>query len=227
MAITGPGGAPPMAISGPTAGGIQGPSAGGVATPFGAGGQPGAAVPPAESRSQNLRVYAIVFFLLFAFCVVTLVTVWALVFAGGEDPEPAVADAPIAAPAPPPPPPSGPAQDTAEPREVKPKPQRRRSQPRAETPSAPAPAPAPKPKVGPGPLTITLTEGNATGVEVKCAGSGFRQRGSFTGGKVTVPNVPAEDCELHFKGGAPAMYRPVRGNQTVTCRIQGTTGVCK
>jgi hypothetical protein len=42
-----------------------------------------------------------------------------------------------------------------------------------------------------------------------------------------VSGVPQESCTVHFKGGAPASFGPVRGGQGLSCNIVGNTAVCQ
>ncbi|MFH1466817.1 MAG: hypothetical protein ABIO70_20705 [Pseudomonadota bacterium] len=96
-------------------------------------------------------------------------------------------------------------------------------------PPAPPPAPVPAPAVPPGPDALVITmSGDApvTGIEVVCPG-GFRQRVSFEERVATVAGVPAEACSINFKGPTSARYQPVRGGQSLTCHLQGTTAVCE
>jgi hypothetical protein len=66
-----------------------------------------------------------------------------------------------------------------------------------------------------------------TSVQLSCT-SIAPQRGNFAGGVASVPNVPtSEDCTLNFKGGPPAMFRPVRGGQTLSCTFTGATASCR
>jgi hypothetical protein len=90
----------------------------------------------------------------------------------------------------------------------------------------PAPAPPPPPANAPGSITITIP-GSAlfTGIEVTCP-DGFRQRGSFVGGKATIPHVPAMKCDLIFKGGLPAR-NTIRGGETKNCTFNDGIAVCK
>ncbi|MCB9760090.1 MAG: protein kinase [Alphaproteobacteria bacterium] len=217
-------------ISGPVA---SGPQAGAIAqgpvanTPFQVAGG-GAAPPPAdaEQRTQSNRVYAIVLAMFFLVGVAIFAAVW---FRPTGD---AVADAPSD---PPPVVKEEPSKDRGKRRTVD-----------TGTPAAEEDIPKEAPKVsrpprtpsttpkstsssaGPGTVAVKLgggTEGT-TSVEVTCP-SGFRQRGRVSGGSASVTGVPSENCTLHFKGGAPAKFAPVRGGQSLNCSIIGTTAQCQ
>ncbi|MDP6934260.1 MAG: hypothetical protein QGG40_15145, partial [Myxococcota bacterium] len=83
------------------------------------------------------------------------------------------------------------------------------------------------PAVGAGSLRITLQDpSQASKIEIVCP-SGFRTRAAFAGGSATVSGVPQESCTVHFKGGAPASFGPVRGGQGLSCNIVGNTAVCQ
>lgn len=219
---------PPVArppIGGPVAQGpiqpiVQGPVVsygGGGGTPFQVSGPTPVNAPPPEAdrRVQSNRVYAILVgvFLLVAVAVVAAVWIIPPKREAEKLPDPPVATAtpaPIAEPEP--------EKDTAPPPAPveKPKPK----------PKATTPKPTPAPSKGPATLTVALKDASqATSVEVVCP-SGFRQRSALAGGRGSIASVPQEDCTLYFKGGAPAQYKPVRGGQSLSCSIQGTTGLC-
>lgn len=236
-----PGGMPggmggPMAISGPIAAGPTASS--GSRSPFEVGAPPDAGSADPETRARSFRIYAIVLALFFLFFMTTVIAVAALVIttrAGEDDTEKPVAkvekveresvkkkskggggDTGAALPPPPPPPPP----KAAAPRSSG------GSKSTASAPSSSAPsAPAPRASSGPGPITIKVGGGKWTGVEVTCP-SGARQRGAFNGDSSTVPSIPKEDCELHFKGGPPAKFRPVSGGNTYNCNFNSNVMQC-
>jgi hypothetical protein len=77
-----------------------------------------------------------------------------------------------------------------------------------------------------GPLTVTIPPSEPfTTLYVACA-SQSALRASFVGGVATIPHVPDESCTMSFKGGLPAMYRPVRGGQSLSCSFVGATATC-
>jgi hypothetical protein len=62
-------------------------------------------------------------------------------------------------------------------------------------------------------------------LEVTC-GNTYRERANFTENAATFEAVPAKEaCELHFKGGTPARYRPITPGSW-RCTISNTTAVC-
>jgi hypothetical protein len=65
-----------------------------------------------------------------------------------------------------------------------------------------------------------------TGIEVVCPG-GFRERATFEAGVARVDGVPAEACAVNFKGPLNARFQPVKGGQSLLCRLQGATAVCE
>ncbi len=223
-------------IQGPTpgmGGGIQGPvaSAGG-GTPFQVQG-PTPTAPPADSgqRVQSNRVYAIVFGAFLMVCFAVFVAVWLrptgdsgeVTGSGEGTPEVVVSNSTKKKA-------TGGEVDTALPpvEEKKPRTTRRnttrKSTNSGSTSSSTTKKAAAAPS-GPAPLTVKLATG-ANAFEVTCP-SGFRQRTAISGGTGTLQGVPLESCTLFFKGGAPAKYGPVKGGQTLTCSITGTTAVCK
>jgi len=229
MGIAGPG-APPRAagIQGPSPGAppaaIQGPTVGGAGgTPFHAA-QPPPAAPRQQKRVASYRVYAIILAVFVLGCSAVVLAVW---LGGGEGDTPTptptpthtttVADAD-------PEPARAKREDTAPP-EPDPPPTRTRSTSTRSTSTAAA---APKAPSGPAALVVKMTDQtHLTAVEVNCP-SGFRDRvGITTGGSASVPDVPQENCSLHFKGGVPARFSPVRGGQSLSCAIMGSTAVCK
>ncbi len=74
--------------------------------------------------------------------------------------------------------------------------------------------------------TVTIPRSESfTSVEITCP-NGFRQRGTFLGGKATVPGVPDQNCDLLFKGGLPAVNK-ISGGQSLTCSFVGGQSVCE
>ena len=63
--------------------------------------------------------------------------------------------------------------------------------------------------------------------EITCASVGFRGRGPFSSSAAKVSSVPPADCEIHFKGGAPAMAKVSGGASTYTCTFPSGVAVCK
>ena len=233
-------GAPPAPAGGIRSGGpmIQGPVAtqGGGATPFQVSGQqPGQnSQALAQQRVQSNRVYAIIFAVFMLVCMAVFVAIWIprWVMGDNEPAEEVVASNNLTGNA------SGSkkkkveAADTGEVAPA-PKPKKRSSSrsgssSRSSSSSSSSGSSAARAPTGPAPLRVTMADANqATSVEVTCSSSGFRQRAAISGNTATVSNVPQESCTLHFKGGAPAKYSPVRGGQSLSCNIIGTTGVCK
>lgn len=221
-------------ISGPIA---QGPvaayNAGASQTPFGV---TGVAPPPADAdqRTQSNRVYAIVLAMFFLVGVAIFAAIWL----APKDKD-GVADGDDGAK------PSVVTPQAPEPQSTKDKHKGDTAVP-APIPDNPTPKPKPRPSgggstdggstkppptpkfSGPAPLNVSMSGDLAgtTSLEVNCP-SGFRERGRLNGTSATVPNVPQEGCTLFFKGGPPAKFSPVRGGQSLSCSIQGTTGVCK
>ncbi|MBN1336731.1 MAG: serine/threonine protein kinase [Deltaproteobacteria bacterium] len=233
---------PPGRVQGPTAPGVpqalvQGPVAPGSpsgGSPFQVAAGPMAPPPEAEShrRVNSYRVYAIILAVIVLTCAAVVAAIWFR--PSKEDSAPAAQServpTEVAAVAP-----SRKArqQDTAEPSLPAAPPPRAatrkaasstRTASSASAPSAPKAAAAPR---GPASLSVVLTDNSpATAVEVVCP-SGFRQRVGLSGGRASVPGVPIESCTLYFKGPATAQFSPVRGGQSVSCRIQGSTAVCQ
>jgi hypothetical protein len=61
-------------------------------------------------------------------------------------------------------------------------------------------------------------------LELTCS-NGYRVRSDIELNTATFESVPQDECTLHFKGGVPAKYRPVRWG-TFYCGLSGTTAVC-
>ncbi len=221
--------------------GIQGPVAGGPASMPSQGGYPQPAMMPPDpgggmdgNRAQSYRVFAIVAALMFMVLSALIVTV-GMTVAGVYMTSNAQQ---VAAVPPPKPAPKsrGTLVDTGAPAPVAPAPTKKprpsrggggSSKPNPKPnpgPKAP-PAPPPPPANTPGAVTVTIpTSESFTSIEVKCA-TGFRQRGSFVNGKATVPDVPAMECDLLFKGGLPAQNK-ISGGQSLNCTFQGGQAVC-
>jgi len=63
-------------------------------------------------------------------------------------------------------------------------------------------------------------------MELTCATDGYRQRGDIVENTTTFNDVKASDCQLFFKGGSPAQFRPVVAGTTYRCTVTGTTASC-
>ena len=95
----------------------------------------------------------------------------------------------------------------------------------AVVPVAPEPAVISAPQVSGGTLTIRIAHGASfTAAEVICP-SGYRQRAVFTNGTADLPDLPAEQCTLLFKGGPPAKFTPITAG-TWQCSYSGSTLSC-
>jgi hypothetical protein len=246
--ISGPGALPPGQSSGGFASGpVAAPMAmqGGISGPVASGPKPGAqsmspfqvgnggSPPPgdSENRSRSMRIYLILFVLFGMVCSVAVIVVLAVVLGlnaknndDGSSAETPVTTEPSPRPAgggdtatPPPPMPSQPYVAPARPR------------PQPGTGPASAPSPRPARASSTGTVTIMVPEGQRfTGVEIKCDGSGFRNRGAFSGQSARVQDVPNESCTLYFKGGAPAQFRPVSGGRSYSCEFPAPgTATCR
>ncbi len=235
----------PMAISGPIASGpTAGGNSGGERSPFQVGQAPTGQQAAPEQRARSFRIYAIILALFFM-CFLAMVSAVLVVVVGSQyvddgavaaadddddkdkkkkkkkqkEPEDTASDdgAGAAAPAPPPPPP-------------------RRSAPRPRSSSGgssgggSASAGSSRSRgssAPPGSIKVTVQGSTFLAVEIKCP-SGDRKRAAFSGGTATAQGIPSgQDCELHFKGGAPVKFRPVRSGNAYTCNVQGSTAVCK
>jgi hypothetical protein len=209
---------------------VQGPvvSYGGAAggTPFQVAGPTPTGNTNAESRVQSVRVFAILLGV-FALACVAVLSVVALWFfnvknheekpvAAVETPAPVVKkerkeDTGTVAPKP---------AEAPKPAASKPRTPRAASS----TPAAPA-----APRLG-ATATATATFSGTlipSSVEISCS-SGFRDRKSVSGGTASVPNVPTgETCQLHPKGAGAPTSAPIRGGQSLSCIIVGTTTSCK
>lgn len=207
--------------------GIQGPVAnyGGGQTPF------QAPPPPMEAgeRTQTNRVYAVLTAVVMLVCISAVAAMFFKDHLTGKPEEVAKVETPVPSAEPPPKTKpkakadgdTGMAKPAPAPKPVKPSSGGGKT-PKPSTGGTPAPAPPPR---GNGSFSVTLNGGGATSIEVNCP-SGFRERGSFSGTRASVANVPNEPCTVNFKGGAPAKFSPVRGNQSLTCTITGSTAVC-
>lgn len=74
-------------------------------------------------------------------------------------------------------------------------------------------------------LTLASSAPPFSGVEVRCP-NGFRERAVFVDGVARVPGVPAERCEVFFKGGPPSKTH-LNGPMSVTCAFQGVAANCR
>jgi len=99
------------------------------------------------------------------------------------------------------------------------------------TVALPTPPVADERPAGPGEVVVRVQAHSATSVELTCV-DGHRDRavlgldagqtwawGRFEG-------VSATECDLHFKGGAPARWRSVKPGSSLTCDVVGTTALC-
>ena len=77
-----------------------------------------------------------------------------------------------------------------------------------------------------GRVNVVVTSPLPTGsfLELTCSG-GYRVRADIDLNTAVFDGVPQEECTLHFKGGVPAKYRPVRWG-TFYCGLSGSTAVC-
>lgn len=80
---------------------------------------------------------------------------------------------------------------------------------------------------GPGPeVRITLAPGvRATSLHLQCD-AGYDKLSPVTDSKVLFEGVPNGDCTVHFKGGPPAKYRPLRRGAWL-CKLEGSVAVCQ
>jgi len=189
--------------------------------------------PPADgNRAQSYRVFAILAGLMMmvfmALVVTVMLTVAGVYWTNQTEP---VAKVPVTAP---PPTRRSKAVDTGQPAPPIPTPATKRPPPRSggggtpkpKTPAPPKPAPPPPPASA-GSVTVTVpADAKFTSIEVSCPGTGFRQRASFSGGKATLADVPAVECDLKFKGGLPASNK-IRGGETKSCTFPDGQAVCQ
>lgn len=79
----------------------------------------------------------------------------------------------------------------------------------------------------PGELKVTVSDAfNATMLELDCRG-GYRERATIEQYAATFTDVPdADDCTVHFKGGAPGQFRGISPG-TWQCDKTGTAAFCK
>jgi hypothetical protein len=194
------------------------------------GGIPPQAQVEASQRVQSNRVYVILFGVIFMVCTLALTAVWIhQLRKGSSDAEEVVATVVQ------PPTNKGKspyeAEDTGEPAPQKTSTSSSRSSSRSHrssssSSSSSTTAPAP-PKGGPGAVSIRMSsDQGVSAIEIRCPKSGFQDRRPLSGGKVVIPNVPAESCTLYLKGGPPGQHS-VTGNRSYKCSIQATTLVCK
>jgi hypothetical protein len=73
-------------------------------------------------------------------------------------------------------------------------------------------------------VVVTGDIAGTSSLEVACL-SGHRARQVLEEATATFDGVPAEDCSLLFKGGAPAKFRGI-GQGTWYCSLVGTTAIC-
>jgi len=219
---------PPQAIQGPVVG--YGGAQSGGGTPFVVSGPTPGSAPPADadSRVQSTRLYAILFACFVLVSVAIVVAVW-LRPGGGSGDGDAVADNGSTAP------------NTAvvdgirkkaEPKDTgvveaapAPKPTRHRTSSKVKTTAAPAPSPP----SNPGAITVKLGDPNGFSSMTVLCPSGFRAKGTFSGGSATVGGVPAgQSCSLIFNGGiSPGRFSGAKAGRTFTCSMIGSGMVCK
>jgi len=72
-------------------------------------------------------------------------------------------------------------------------------------------------------LTVNYSGDAAQAVALSCP-DGSRQRAAFVGGAATFDDVPANDCTISFRGGAPGSFGPVGGGQSVSCVFDEGSG---
>ena len=95
----------------------------------------------------------------------------------------------------------------------------------------PTPPVADERLAGPGEVVVRVQARSATALELTCL-DGHRDRvtlgldagrtwawGRFRG-------LSATECDIHFKGGAPARWRSVQPGSSLTCDVVGTTALC-
>jgi hypothetical protein len=186
--------------------------------------------PPADgNRAQSYRVFAILAGLMMmvfmALVVTVMLTVAGVYWTNQTEP---VAKVPVTAP---PPTRRSKAVDTGQPAPPIPTPPIKSptrpsgggGTPKPKTPAPPAP-PAP---AAAGTVTVLIPpDASFTSIEVSCSGTDFRNRASFSGGKATLADVPAVECDLKFKGGLPAANK-IQGGQTKSCTFPGGQAVCQ
>lgn len=118
--------------------------------------------------------------------------------------------------------------DTADPGPVPPPPPPRRRTGSAASPDATsidAPAP-PTSGAAPGAIKVTVAGQTFLAIEVRCP-DGTRKRAAFSGSTANVVGLSGgQDCELRFKGGLPAKYRPVQSGRAYACNFVGSTAQC-
>lgn len=102
--------------------------------------------------------------------------------------------------------------------------------PRRTTPVAtppPEPVPTPPPAATTGTVTISFSGDLVpSAVEVVCDATGFRERKSVAGNRVTISNVPAGVSCKGVPKGVPASNFGVKAGGSYTCTITGTTTSC-
>ncbi len=77
----------------------------------------------------------------------------------------------------------------------------------------------------PGRINIIAAELSAgSWFELTCP-SGYRERARITENTGVFNSVPDEPCTLHFKGGAPAKFSPIRWG-THQCLLSSSTAIC-
>ena len=230
----------PMAVGPQPVGGIAGPVAGGLAPAPGMG-MPNSAFGTQaiqEDRSSSSRVLVLVVMLVMVVCMALITAVGLMMFAILQTQTEVPLEVPAAQ--------SGggvtgtrPPVETGlnlgdkkpstKPTPTEPKPQRPQGG-TAPKPAGPKPAaPAPVVPAGPAAGTLTIVKPDSeffSSVEVRC-GPGFRQRGDFVGNTASVPNVPAEACEVTFKGGAAAPKLKITGARKYTCSGTGGSMICR
>ena len=178
---------------------------------------------PEEQRVQSNRVYAIVFGMCGLVCMAVLLLIF---IRPDEDKGPTTTT--VAENAGPISKPSKPEKDTGGPPVPPPsKPKWTPSPGGGSTKPAATPT-KPKSTVGRGTVIVRLPDSSqASGIELVCAGGGYRLRKSFSGGVASFSGVPGGVCTFYFKGGMPSQFTPVTAGRSYSCSVIGATSVCK
>jgi hypothetical protein len=220
--IQGPVPVGPMAI-----GGIIGPVVGGQGMP---GGMSPYGVPPEPERTQSFRVFGVMIALVTMVCIALVFTVGLVTFAVWNQTQPPPPPQVTVAP---PPQATAPAVDTGigtkgtkVPTPVPVKPvggPRPTSEPRPVKPAA-APTEVNGASAAGEVGTITVRKPAdiyATEIEAKCGA--WRERAKFVNDVAVLNGVPAEDCEIRFKGGTVSTRLTSKGGRSFSCTARGTT----
>lgn len=218
-----------MGISGPVA---SGPVASSNTSPFTVGQSVAVGDDIGdESRAKTYRVYFIVSGLMLMVMTVTCVGLAAVLWGMNQEDPSAGNSTAVVAPKTKPAPSNKGATDTAAAADLPPPPPPARprpsGRPRSTTPrSAPVAARPAAPSIRD--VTIQIPSGvYYTAAEITCAAHAYRKRGAFSGGAAKVVQVPPADCEVHFKGGAPAMAKISGSAPRYNCTFPSGVAVCK